>query len=261
MAAAKIVITDEELSDEILQLNSANFSLRVALIFLIVTVLIFSIMQLIKLIGQIWGISKKAAESDIFFDSEIPEVILHPKDRNFRKKSKRRGPKYSLPSKKMKLQLSLTNEREGESSSNTSDENRDAAELKVIPPDKTQKLSDELSIPDIQDSLASFGNKSLIPVSNLKNQSSSTPISTKQESTLPTIKAQDSLMAIDNQKPLSSVDNVEKESSKAEAKEHEHIFQPAKLQDSLMVVNSQIPLQPVGSNEEPNLKIASKPEK
>ncbi|VDM93124.1 unnamed protein product [Onchocerca ochengi] len=235
MPVAKIIITDEELSDEILQLNSANFSLRVALIFLIVTVVIFAVMQLIKLIGQIWKISKKTTESLTFRQISFSTA------------------------KRLKL-LYIQRTENLERNRKASDENQNAAEIKVVSHDETQNLSDELPIPDIQDSLAFSGNKSLIPVTNLQKLSSTTPISGKQTSTLPMIKGQDSLMATDNQKPFPSVDNAEQRNLTAEVKDQEHGFLPAKLQDSLMVVNSQTPLQPAGSAEQPHLRMASKPE-
>lgn len=61
MRSQTVILNDNQLSDEdILELNSAHFSLRMALIFLIVIVIFFAIMQLIKLAYQIMKIRNNA---------------------------------------------------------------------------------------------------------------------------------------------------------------------------------------------------------
>ncbi|MCP9259114.1 hypothetical protein DINM_001395 [Dirofilaria immitis] len=227
MPVARIIISNDELSDgDILQLNSANFSLRVALIFLIVTVIIFIVIQLIKLISQIWAISNKAAKIDLSSDSETPEIAIHSTGKKSRKKSKRRKSKYSLPSKEMKIQLSLTNEEEKEITSDSEPQNeiQNTPEINVVPHGEIQKFSGELTAPDIKDSLTFSSNKSLLPITNLQNLPPTTPISTGEKPILPKIKAQDSLMIIDNQLPLKPTDNAEKRNPVAQTKEQEHTF-------------------------------------
>uniref|UniRef100_A0A915Q7U5 eEF-1B gamma n=1 Tax=Setaria digitata TaxID=48799 RepID=A0A915Q7U5_9BILA len=202
MSYPNVVVNGDELSDEeILQLSSANFSLRVALIFLIVTVLIFGIMQLIKLIIQI-------------------RIIRNTAD------------------KRKKEAQSMT-------------------ETNTLPYDKVQNFSEEISVPEIRDSLASSDKNSSVSVKDLQHQSApATELVKQKKPTLSAIKTQDSLMIINNQVSLQPVSNVQQRNLDAGSKEQKATFSMAKPQDSLMVIDNRMPLQPANSAEKQSMEMA-----
>ncbi|EFO26079.1 hypothetical protein LOAG_02409 [Loa loa] len=262
MQPESIALNGDKLSnEEILEINSAYFSLRVAIIFLIVTVMLFVIIQFIKLICQIMRIYDEANKP---FDSKTPEITVHSKKSTRRKKSK-----YSLPSKEMQIQLSLTNDREKNITPSDNREIIAKKEEEINNNKKKKKLpllqnevrnapeivmddSDKLTPPDIKDSLAIFGSQKI---------SSPIPISIKEKpETFVELKAQDSLMVVNKQTSLQPSRSAEKIKSEMGSEDKGHAFLAAKAQDSLMVVNDQKPLQPANSVEQTNLATTVKKE-
>uniref|UniRef100_A0A0R3RXW6 Uncharacterized protein n=1 Tax=Elaeophora elaphi TaxID=1147741 RepID=A0A0R3RXW6_9BILA len=244
-------------NQDIFELNSAYFSLRVALIFLIVTVIIFIIMQLIKLAFQIMKI-RNAAEP---FDSQAPELVVHS-----RKSKRRRRPMRLLPSKTMRIQLSLKNEQEMDATSVDRETvskrgmkgkapGEAQEETNIVTYDEIQNFSDNLLTAGIKDSLALFGSK---------DQSLPTPMPIKKKATSSNLTPQDSLMVVNSQIPLQPFHNAEKLEKKdskcilpekSEETDHDKsALIAAKAQDSLMVVNDLKPLQPSASAEQANIK-------
>ncbi|CAG9536582.1 unnamed protein product [Cercopithifilaria johnstoni] len=266
MRSQTISLNHGQLSGEdISELNSAYFSLRVALIFLIVTVIIFVIMQLIKLIWQIIKIRNEAEET---FDSKTPELVVH-----FKKSKRVKRPKNLLPSKDMKIQLSLRNESETPVKCEVASKNkgRKKKELpsaqnevqtgtNIVSYNGTQTFSDELPSPGIKDSLALFAPQ---------DTSVSTLIAIKKKPTFSALKAQDSLMVINNQIPLQPSDSAEKTNQKnkstflatkaQDSEDDKSTFVAAEAQDSLMVVNDLKPLRPSASAEQTSLEKTEKP--
>ncbi|VIO92880.1 Uncharacterized protein BM_BM10242 [Brugia malayi] len=263
---SNVLLSNDHLSDDdILALSSAHHSLRVAIIFLIVVVIIFVIMQLIKLACQIMAIRRKA---DKPFDSKIPEIKVHSKPQ------RRKRLKHSLPSKEMKIQLSLTNEQDERDIASDdreiyatktaikktefSPQNKikNVTEANVIMMhDQMQHSSDELETTDIKDSLT---------LTDSKSQTLSTPtIMQKSSSTFPTLKAQDSLMTVNKQTCLQPAHSAEQLNSETGMKDKQStILEGAKADDSLMIVNEQKPLQPADSAERSNAKnLVAKAEK
>ncbi|EJW85077.1 hypothetical protein WUBG_04011, partial [Wuchereria bancrofti] len=175
--------------------------------------------------------------------------------------------KHLLPSKEMKIQLSLTNEQEERDIASddreiyvtkkaikkmefSSPQNKmqNVTEANVIMDDQIQHSSDELQTTDIKDSLT---------LSDSKNQTLSTPVTIMQKSpsTFSTLKAQDSLMTVNKQTCLQPAHSAEQLKSESEMKDKQlTILEGAKAEDSLMTVNEQKPLQPANSAERLNVK-------
>ncbi|VDK73560.1 unnamed protein product [Litomosoides sigmodontis] len=204
-------------------------------------------------------------KAEKLYENATPELVVHSKRSKRRKRSK-----HSLPSKRMKIQLSLKNEPETsadrEAASKKEPKKKELLSVQnevrtetnaTLPYDESKKFSDELPVPDIKDSLALFGSHDSSPL---------TPISIKKKPTFSALKAQDSLMLVNSQTSLQPSSSAEKINEKVgfkdkfmgtsvlDSDDDKSSFVAAKAQDSLMVVNDLKPLQPSASAEQTNLE-------
>ncbi|VDN02942.1 unnamed protein product [Thelazia callipaeda] len=212
---------DELSDDEIWELNSANMSLRTTLIFLIITVAVFGVLQIIKLIYQI-QITRRKANKTTAFDSSIPKIVVCTKKKEEPvKKTKKKRPTSSLPSRKMKIQMSL--------------KNSPLTEI-ITDVDKTEKKPNEIK-KSKENGKASDFSISTVAGTSLSRSSASQ------------LTAKDSFVSVDDKAPYPDPDAYDSSLVTHDTSAKKSVFLEPKAQDSLMVIDRSAPLQKANSVE------------